>query len=117
VDIQQWFTKLKDKFQHDLPKWNPNVFIVDDINVEINIIKYKSFFLTPTYLWDKWKERWTPLPSEGNICIYMNSTGKVIISIYTWMFLRILGDKVHQGIFHLLFEESIFYPKKDSLRR
>jgi hypothetical protein len=52
------------------------VFIVDEINVEINIVKYKSFILTPTYPWDKCKERWTPLPQEGNICIEMNSIGE-----------------------------------------
>lgn len=76
VDIQQWLTKLKAKFQHDLLKWNPNVFIVDDINVQINIIKYKSFFLTPKYHWDEWRERWTPLHWESKICIEMNSTGE-----------------------------------------
>jgi hypothetical protein len=29
----------KVKFEQNLPKWNPNMFIVDDANVNINVIK------------------------------------------------------------------------------
>jgi hypothetical protein len=39
VNLQQWLTTLKAKLQHDLLEWNPNAFIVDDINAEINAIK------------------------------------------------------------------------------
>jgi hypothetical protein len=39
VNLQQWLTTLKAKLQHDLLEWNPNAFIVDDIDAEINAIK------------------------------------------------------------------------------
>jgi hypothetical protein len=38
VDIQQWLITLKAKLQHDFPKWNPNAFIVHDVNAKINAI-------------------------------------------------------------------------------
>ncbi len=43
VDIQLWLIVLKIIFLHDLPSWNPNVFIVDNNDAKINNIKYKSF--------------------------------------------------------------------------
>jgi hypothetical protein len=43
MNLQTWLTTLKDMLKHDLLEWNPNVFIVDDVDVETNTIKWSSW--------------------------------------------------------------------------
>jgi hypothetical protein len=39
MNLQMWLIVLKDMLKHNLLEWNPNVFIIDNANVEINAIK------------------------------------------------------------------------------
>ncbi len=39
MEAQQWLITFKVKLYHDFLKWNPNLFIVDNTHVEINVIK------------------------------------------------------------------------------
>jgi len=39
TNLQTWLIVMEDMLRHDLLEWNPNVFIADYVDVEINTIK------------------------------------------------------------------------------
>ncbi len=39
-DLSKWMDVINQKMQKSKPNWKPNAFIVDDVNTEINSLRY-----------------------------------------------------------------------------